>query len=103
MSDSIEKEEKRRSIQQGVVKVSMEEEAKLMLPVVFGRPDFGTEVRSIGKARPQYDVDIYICGNDMIVKGLQEVCVVCDQHARRDVTAHGGRLQKYTVHYERFG
>jgi len=83
--------------------MSVADEAKLMLPVVFGRPDFGTEVRSIGKSRPNYDVDIYICGNDAIVKNLQETVVVCNQHAERDFAERGGRQQYYTVHYERFG
>jgi len=77
---------------------------ELMLPVVFGRPDFGIEVRSIGKARPEYDVDIYICGNDAIVNGLQDVAVLCNEHAQRDFDATPGtRRQNYTVHYERFG
>jgi len=78
-------------------------EVTIMLPLVFGRPDFGIEVRSIGKARPEYDVDIYICGNDAIVKGLQDTIVLCNQHSQRDAEALGTRQQIYTVHYERFG
>jgi ferredoxin-NADP reductase len=80
-----------------------ESEGVAMLPVVFGRPDFASEVRAIGKARPEHDVDIYICGNDAIVKGLQEVVIVCNAHAERDFAAGGERRQNYFVHYERFG
>jgi hypothetical protein len=80
-----------------------DEEAKLMIPVVMGRPDFATEIRNIGKSRPEYDVDVYICGNDMIVKNIQEVVAVCEDHNKRDVAKDGVPLQKYNVHYERFG
>jgi len=75
-----------------------------MIPIVFGRPDFGIEVRAIGKAHPTVDVDVYICGNDAIVHGLQEVCLVCGEHARRDYeNREADRIQGYYVHYERFG
>lgn len=77
--------------------------ATSLIPVVFGRPDLGAEVRSIGKARPGIDVDVYVCGNDGVVKYLQDVCAVCNQHAARDSTTNGAPRQKYRHHFERFG
>merc|ERR1719491_1603036 len=49
-----------------------------LMPVVFGRPDFGMEIRAIGQARPNHDVDIYVCGNKGILKVLQQTAVVCN-------------------------
>merc|ERR1712151_1356924 len=74
-----------------------------MVPIVFGRPDFATEIRSIGKARPGMNVDVHVCGNDAIVKNLQEVCIVCNEHAERDQSENGIPQQHYKVHFERFG
>jgi len=74
-----------------------------MVPIVFGRPDFATELRAIGKARPGMNVDVYVCGNDAIVKNLQEVCIVCNEHADRDRSENGIPQQHYKVHFERFG
>jgi len=74
-----------------------------MVPIVFGRPDFATEIRAIGKARPGMNVDVYVCGNDAIVKNLQDVCIVCNEHADRDRNENGIPQQHYKVHFERFG
>jgi len=74
-----------------------------MLPVAFGRPDFGKEVRAIGKARQGDDINVYICGNDQIVKLIQDVCTVCNAHAERDNTSGRAPRQRYWVHHERFG
>eukprot|EP00448_Togula_jolla_P019075 CAMPEP_0170577638 /NCGR_PEP_ID=MMETSP0224-20130122/5034_1 /TAXON_ID=285029 /ORGANISM="Togula jolla, Strain CCCM 725" /LENGTH=867 /DNA_ID=CAMNT_0010900563 /DNA_START=52 /DNA_END=2656 /DNA_ORIENTATION=+ len=74
-----------------------------MLPVTFGRPDFATEVRAVGRARPRDDVNMYVCGNDAIVKKLQEVADVCNAHAEKSVLEGQKRPQKYLVHHERFG
>jgi len=90
----------------GVIQDSDITEDDLMLPVVFGRPDFGAEIRSIGKARPEFDVDVYICGNDAIVKSLLDTCTVCTHRAKEQAAADETgqtRAQKYFVHYERFG
>jgi len=90
-------------IERGMRMRSVKEGADWMVPVVFGRPDFATELRSIGKARPGMNVDVYVCGNDAVVKNLQEVCIVCNQHAERDVHENGAPRQHYSVHFERFG
>jgi len=74
-----------------------------MMPVIFGRPDFATEVQAIGKARPTEDVNIYVCGNDHIVKLLQNICVVCNSHAEKSAKSKGGKPQRYLMHHERFG
>jgi len=82
---------------------SVKDDVNWMVPVVFGRPDFATEIRSIGKARPGMNVDLYVCGNDAIVKNLQEICIVCNQHAERDRCENNAPPQHYEVHFERFG
>jgi NAD(P)H-flavin reductase len=74
-----------------------------LVPVIFGRPDFATEIRSIGKARPGYNVHIYACANDLVVQGLQDVAEVCNQHAFADTQANDTLPQKYMLHFERFG
>lgn len=74
-----------------------------MVPIIFGRPDFATEIRSIGKARPGYNVHLYACANDTVVQGLQDVADVCSLHAEADTQANGTAPQKYILHYERFG
>jgi len=71
-----------------------------MLPVVFGRPDFATEVQAIGKARPEHDVGVYACGSPALVECLREVCKVCASHAR---AKRPERPQRYVLHHERFG
>jgi len=78
-------------------------EALFMVPVIFGRPDFATEIRSIGKARPGYNVHLYACANDTVVQGLQDVADVCNLHAQADSEANGTPPQKYILHFERFG
>merc|ERR1712048_229049 len=92
--DDIERAMSVRSVKGGV---------DWMVPVVFGRPDFATEIQSIGKARPGMNVDVYVCGNDAIVNNLQEVCIVCNQHADKNHSEHGAPRQHYEVHFERFG
>merc|ERR1719362_2135985 len=74
-----------------------------MVPIIFGRPDFATEIRSIGKARPGYNIHIYACANDTVVQGLQDVVDVCNLHAEADTQANGTAPQRYICHYERFG
>mmetsp|Transcript_18909 Transcript_18909/g.43975 ORF Transcript_18909/g.43975 Transcript_18909/m.43975 type:complete len:955 (+) Transcript_18909:90-2954(+) len=74
-----------------------------MIPVIFGRPNFLQEIASIGAARPTENVHVYICGNDAIVKDLQSVCQKCSQHAMKRSEEQKLPLQKYVVHYERFG
>mmetsp|Transcript_81036 Transcript_81036/g.251469 ORF Transcript_81036/g.251469 Transcript_81036/m.251469 type:complete len:367 (-) Transcript_81036:104-1204(-) len=73
------------------------------VPVVFGRPDFAKEVRSIGQARPGHNVYIYVCGNDALVQSLQDVGQLCNKRAQAATERNGDLPQKYLVHYERFG
>merc|ERR1712187_748660 len=82
---------------------STKDSVNWMVPIVFGRPDFATEIRAIGKARPGMNVDVYVCGNDAIVKNLQHVSIVCNEHAERDRKENGSPQQHYKVHFERFG
>lgn len=74
-----------------------------LLPIVFGRPDWATEVRSIGKSCPGKNIHLYVCGPAKLVEELQDVAVVCNQHAERDTTERGVAQQSYIVHFERFG
>jgi len=74
-----------------------------MVPIIFGRPDFATELRNIGKARPGYNIHVYICANDTVVQGLQDVATVCNLHAQADTQENSTEPQQYIVHYERFG
>lgn len=74
-----------------------------MVPIMFGRPDFATEIRNIGKARPGQNVHVYVCANDTVVQDLQEVVKVCNLHAATDTRKNGTAAQEYLVHYERFG
>jgi len=82
---------------------SLKDGVNWMVPIVFGRPDFATEIRAIGKARPGMNVEVYVCGNDAVVKNLQEVCIVCNKHAENDQNNNGAPKQHYKVHFERFG
>lgn len=71
-----------------------------LLPVVLGRPNFRRDVAAIGKARPDMNVHVYVCGNDGLVHDLQSVCESC---ARESLARKRTPLQKYVLHYERFG
>lgn len=53
-----------------------------------------------GKARPDMNVHVYVCGNDGLVHDLQSVCESC---ARESLARKRTPLQKYVLHYERFG
>lgn len=78
--------------------------SKILLPVNFGRPDFATEIRAIGKANPDFNLHVYVCGNNMVVKSLQDVCEACNEHSKACTTEWApNRYQKYFVHHERFG
>jgi len=77
----------------------------VLLPIVFGRPDFNKEFRAIGHLRPCDDVNVYVCGSHALVESLQQVCSTCNKEAR-DESQEGDvdRLaQKYKVRFERFG
>jgi len=74
-----------------------------LVPIVFGRPNFATEIRAIGKARPGTDVDVYVCGNDAVVNNLFDVAAVCNERAAADVKKGDAPRQSYRVHFERFG
>ena len=56
-----------------------------------------------GKARPGMNIHVYICGNDGLVGDLQSVCNSCAQEALARSRQNRTALQKYLVHYERFG
>mmetsp|Transcript_78254 Transcript_78254/g.181562 ORF Transcript_78254/g.181562 Transcript_78254/m.181562 type:complete len:120 (-) Transcript_78254:158-517(-) len=73
------------------------------LPVTLGRPNFAKEVRAIGKARPGHDVYIYVCGNESLVKSLQDVCKTCNMRSQAAVDELQALPQKYRCLYERFG
>mmetsp|Transcript_65559 Transcript_65559/g.142962 ORF Transcript_65559/g.142962 Transcript_65559/m.142962 type:complete len:861 (-) Transcript_65559:216-2798(-) len=77
-------------------------ESDWMLPVAFSRPDFATEVRAIGLARPGDNVNVYVCGNDSVVKALATVCTMCNAHAEK-AEKNGAPRQRYWLHHERFG
>lgn len=74
-----------------------------MIPVTFGRPNFMRDISSIGRARPDISVHVYICGNDMLVKDLESVCHQCSVLAAARSRVEKTPLQKYIVHFERFG
>jgi len=71
------------------------------LPLIFGRPDFAKEVRAIGKANPDHNVHIYVCGNNSIVQNLNDVAEQCNIKSEKDA-GHGQRHQHFDVHFERF-
>jgi len=74
-----------------------------LIPVTFGRPNFMRDISSIGRARPDISVHVYICGNDMLVKDLESVCHQCSALAAARSRVDKTPLQKYVVHFERFG
>eukprot|EP00439_Symbiodinium_sp_Y106_P041767 s3994_g5.t1 len=74
-----------------------------LIPVTFGRPKFMRDISSIGRARPDISVHVYICGNDMLVKDLESVCHQCSALAAARSRVDKTPLQKYVVHFERFG
>jgi len=71
------------------------------LPLVFGRPDFAKEIRAIGKANPDHNVHIYVCGNDSVVQNLNDVAEQCDIKSEKNA-GHGQPHQHFDVHFERF-
>jgi hypothetical protein len=75
-----------------------------LIPVAFGRPDFESELRAIGSYWRSDSVNIYICGNDAIVRGLQDTAAKLNAEERQ-ISKRPKRKQalKYTVTYERFG
>mmetsp|Transcript_65294 Transcript_65294/g.156051 ORF Transcript_65294/g.156051 Transcript_65294/m.156051 type:complete len:900 (+) Transcript_65294:106-2805(+) len=77
--------------------------AQRMFPVIFGRPNFLQQIGSIGMARPTENIHVYVCGNDALVKDLQAVCQKCSQYAVRRSEDTKLPVQKYVVHFERFG
>lgn len=70
---------------------------KLMIPVAFGRPDFGAEISAIGKSLPVTDAHVYVCGNQQLVTHMRHVCESCSKHA-----SNAGRKQHFQLHFERF-
>jgi hypothetical protein len=74
------------------------------VPIAFGRPDFETELRAIGRHWGcQEKVHIYVCGNDAIVKGLQGTAEALNAEARGNAEKASPSAQKFVVTYERFG
>ncbi|CAJ1351929.1 unnamed protein product [Effrenium voratum] len=71
-----------------------------MIPITLGRPNFCRDIGSIGRARPDLNIHVYICGNEALVSDLQSACVKCAQQA---LSRKGKALQQYLVHFERFG
>ncbi|OLP84804.1 Superoxide-generating NADPH oxidase heavy chain subunit C, partial [Symbiodinium microadriaticum] len=89
-----------------------------MIPVTFGRPNFmrpdiSVHVYICGNdmlvkdlesvCQPDISVHVYICGNDMLVKDLESVCHQCSVLAAARSRVEKTPLQKYIVHFERFG
>lgn len=80
--------------------------AEAMVPIVFGRPDFAKEIHAIGRAHPEYDVDVYACGNPELVESLQDICKLCASRSESTTGARSSeqkRRQRFQVHYENFG
>jgi len=75
-----------------------------MLPVTFGRPDFATEIQAIGKARPEHDVNVHVCGSQMLVEALENICDLCTERAALGAEETGchRRPQHYGLHKETF-
>jgi len=73
----------------------------LMVPVTFGRPNFLRDIASIGRARPDKNLHVYVCGNDTLVHDLQSACQRIAQDALQ--RNPNQKLQQYLVHFERFG
>jgi len=73
------------------------------IPLLFGRPDFRSEIRAIGKACPGKTVNIYACGNLALVSSLEEACSACNDMAKADETGGVAPSQQFRVRHERFG
>jgi predicted ferric reductase len=69
-----------------------------MLPICFGRPEWHTEIQAIGKAWPEDDVHVYVCGSDAVVDSLQNACRVCNIHSPKAC-----RKQRFILRRESFG
>jgi len=76
---------------------------KRMIPVTFGRPNFLRDIGSIGRARPDMSVHVYVCGNDNLVKDLSCVCHKCGVAAAARGRAQRTHQQQFVMHFERFG
>jgi len=74
-----------------------------LLPVAFGRPDFETELRAIGEQWCSEDINVYVCGNDTIVHGLQDVAAKLNQEACIKAREANTKSQSYKINFEKFG
>jgi len=76
---------------------------EILVPVVFGRPAFEKEISAIGEAHKDADVSIYACGNNAIVKSLEDVCKACNKRGKHPMSSMNGGGQQYELYFERFG
>mmetsp|Transcript_16061 Transcript_16061/g.37573 ORF Transcript_16061/g.37573 Transcript_16061/m.37573 type:complete len:127 (+) Transcript_16061:2041-2421(+) len=72
--------------------------AETLVPIVFGRPNFSRDIKSIGNTRPDVDVHTFVCGNGRLVEDLEMVVAGCNQQCQDEA-----RGQTYYAHFERFG
>lgn len=74
--------------------------ANTMLPIIFGRPDFTTEIQAVGKNSPDFDVDVYVCANGVLADSIKDICRVCNLRAKDDVAR--ASPQRYNFRSENF-
>eukprot|EP00927_Polykrikos_kofoidii_P050015 TRINITY_DN4397_c0_g1_i1.p1 TRINITY_DN4397_c0_g1~~TRINITY_DN4397_c0_g1_i1.p1 ORF type:complete len:854 (+),score=90.71 TRINITY_DN4397_c0_g1_i1:83-2644(+) len=74
------------------------------MPIMFGRPDFKQEIVAIGKANTDCDVHTYVCGNDLVVKSVEEACQEGNTVESIAAESEGRAIRRgYFTHFERFG
>ena len=98
---AFEQKQSRQNEQNANVEAAEESEV-IMVPVNVGRPNFLRDIASIGRARPEKNLHVYVCGNTTLVHDLQSGCQRIAKEALQR-NPHQKKLQQYIVHFERFG
>ena len=67
--------------------------------VIFGRPDLPFEINLLGALHPDMRVQVFVCGNGMVVDTCHAAVDVCNA---RDPNSSKGN-PRFSFRYERFG
>jgi len=89
---------------------SPSDDPEILMPVVFGRPDFEKEIKAIGNHYHHlYDINVYVCANDLVVKACKDACkkaredAFVRQYREQGIIAQATPTQEFRLTYERFG
>merc|ERR1712129_221663 len=69
-----------------------------LFPISLGRADMKTELEAIGRRWFFKNIDIYVCGNDKVVKDMRQIVVALNDERRANESK-----AIFSMHFERFG